>query len=77
MILYNFRRDLENLINNSGLSIDAVYFVLKDVMSEIEDLYRQEIQREAAMVASQSAEIGQPGAEVAVAAMLEEENKTE
>jgi hypothetical protein len=56
MILYEFRKDLENLINNSGLTIDAAYFVLKDVMSEIDELYKQEIKREATMVASQQEE---------------------
>ena len=66
MILYEFRKDLENLINNSGLTIDAVYFVLKDIMSEIDGLYREQIKREATIVASQF--------EDAVAA--QEENKT-
>ena len=72
MILYNFRKDLENLINNSGLTIDAAYFVLKDVMSEINELYK-----EAVTFASyrENAAAGQPGAEVAVAAQ-QEENKT-
>ena len=65
MILYNFRKDLENLINNSGLTIDAAYFVLKDVMSEINELYREAI-------ASAS---HKENAEVAVAAQ-QEENKT-
>ena len=68
MILYNFRKNLENLINNSGLSIDAAYFVLKDIMSEIDSLYRQQIEREAATAASQPEDN-------AVAAI--EENKTE
>lgn len=67
MILYEFRKDLENLINNSGLTIDAAYFVLKDVMSEINELYKEQIKREAAIAASQS--------EDAVAAQ-QEENKT-
>lgn len=65
MILYNFRRDLENLINNSGLSIDAAYFVLKDIMSEIDSLYREQIEKEAAMAASQSAKPSQPSPEAA------------
>lgn len=66
MILYNFRKDLENLINNSGLTIDAAYFVLKDVMSEIDSLYKEQIKREAAIAASQSED----------AAAAQEENKT-
>lgn len=64
MILYKFRKDLENLINNSGLTIDAAYFVLKDVMSEINELYKE-------AVASASYK---EDAETAVAA--QEENKT-
>ena len=67
MILYEFRKELENLINNSGLTIDAAYFVLKDIMSEIDGLYKEQIKREAAIAASQS--------EDAVAAQ-QEENKT-
>lgn len=67
MILYNFRKDLENLINNSGLPIDAAYFVLKDIMHEIDSIYKQEIEREeieAAQVAAVQAQ------------ELAEENKT-
>lgn len=67
MILYEFRKELENLINNSGLTIDAAYFVLKDIMSEIDGLYKEQIKREAAIAASQS--------EDAVAAQ-QDENKT-
>lgn len=71
MVLYNFRKDLENLINNSGLTIDAAYFVLKDVMSEINELYKEAV---AAASYKENAAAGQPSAEVAVAA--QEENKT-
>lgn len=46
MILYKFRKDLENLINNSGLPIDAAYFVLKDIMYEMDNIYKQEIKKE-------------------------------
>ena len=66
MILYEFRKELENLINNSGLTIDAAYFVLKDIMSEIDGLYREQIKREATIVASQFED----------AAAAQEENKT-
>lgn len=67
MILYNFRKDLENLINNSGLPIDAAYFVLKDIMREIDSIYKQEIERE---------EIEAAQAAAAQAQELAEENKT-
>ena len=63
MILYKFRRDLENLINNSGLTIDAAYFVLKDIMSEIDSLYKEQIKREVAMAASEPAGVSQPSVE--------------
>lgn len=65
MILYEFRKDLENLINNSGLTIDAAYFVLKDVMSEINELYKEAV---ASASYKENAE--------AVTAAQQEENKT-
>lgn len=39
MIFRNFRKNIEDVINNSGMSIDAVYYILKDVMIEVEKLY--------------------------------------
>lgn len=69
LFLYNFRKDLENLINNSNLPIDAAYYVLKDVIVEVEGLYKQEIEKEAAIATSQLEDN-------AVAAQ-QEENKTE
>lgn len=66
--LYYLRKQIETILNNSNLSIDAAYYVLKDVLMEMEDLYKQEIQREAAIAASQSEDN-------AVAAQ-QEENKT-
>lgn len=72
MILYEFRKDLENLINNSGLTIDAAYFVLKDVMSEINELYKEAV---TSASYKEDAAAGQPDAEAAVAAQ-QEENKT-
>ena len=71
MILYEFRKDLENLINNSGLTIDAAYFVLKDVMSEIDELYREAV---TSASYKENAAAGQSDVEAAVAA--QEENKT-
>ena len=71
MILYEFRKDLENLINNSGLTIDAAYFVLKDVMGEIDELYREAV---ASASYKENAATGQSDVEAAVAA--QEENKT-
>ena len=46
LVLKDFRKKCEDLINNSQLPIDAVYFVLKDVFNEVVDIYNQEIQKE-------------------------------
>lgn len=48
MVLTDFRERIENTINNSNLSIDVVYFVLKDVMTEVEVLYNSILQGERA-----------------------------
>lgn len=39
MILKNFRKQIEDIINQSGLSIDAIYFVLKDIFNEVAQIY--------------------------------------
>ena len=38
MILRDFRQQLEQVINQSGLPIDVIYFVLKDVFNEVVDI---------------------------------------
>ena len=53
MILRDFRKQLEKVINESGLPIDAVYFVLKDILNEATQIYentiREEEQQQAAL----------------------------
>lgn len=39
LVLKNLRKQMEDAINNSGLSIDAVYFVLKDIFNEVTQIY--------------------------------------
>ena len=46
MILRNFRKQIENIINESKLPIDCVYFVFKDIINELENIYSQEIVKE-------------------------------
>ena len=46
MILRDLRKSIEDIVNKSNLSIDCIYFVFKDLMNEIENVYNQEIQRE-------------------------------
>ena len=38
-----FRQDLIAIINNCGLPLGGAYYVLKDVLRELEALYAQEI----------------------------------
>lgn len=64
MILRKFRKQIEDIINQSGLPIDAIYFVVKDIYAEITDIYGNEMQKEDAEIAAQEA-----------AAASEEENK--
>ena len=46
MILRNLRTQFENIINQSGLPIDAIYFVLKDILNEVTEIYNNEIAKE-------------------------------
>ena len=46
MILRDFRKQLEKVINESGLPIDAVYFVLKDILNEATQIYENTIREE-------------------------------
>lgn len=71
LYLNNLRKQLEYIINNSGVSIDAAYYVVKDVLNELTEIMMNEIDKE-------NVEVGQAGAEAAPAATpQEEENKTE
>lgn len=64
MILRKFRRQIEDIINQSGLPIDAIYFVVKDIYAEITNIYSNEMQKEDVKAAAQEA-----------AATSKEENK--
>ena len=46
MILRDFRKQLEKVINESELPIDAVYFVLKDILNEATQIYENTIREE-------------------------------
>lgn len=39
LVLKNLRKQMEDAINNSGLPIDAIYFVLKDILNEVTQIY--------------------------------------
>lgn len=46
MILTDLRKNITNTINQSNLSIDMIYFVMKDIMNEIVGLYNQQLRQE-------------------------------
>ena len=46
MVLNNFRKQIIETINKSGLSVDCVYFVLKDIFSDVVTQYNQLIEIE-------------------------------
>ena len=46
MILRDFRKQIEDIINQSGLPIDAIYFVLKDILNEVSEIYNNEVTKE-------------------------------
>lgn len=55
MVLREFRLNVEKAINESKLPIDAIYYVLKDVMNEVTNIYSNEIQKENAEMVAQEA----------------------
>ena len=73
MILNDFREKIISDINNSGLSIDGVYFVMKDIMNEITSLYNQQIQAEAAAEKEQT--LDSSNDESSVSAQLEKKEE--
>lgn len=67
MILNDLRKNISDLINESQLPIDAVYYVMKDVMSEIITIYNQQIEMENAAAAQMDVEQGQVNEDPAAA----------
>lgn len=39
----NFRQNVCNVINSSGLMISDVYYILKDILQEVTGLYNQQV----------------------------------
>ena len=42
MYLFDLREDLAKVLNDSKLDIDMVYFVMKDLMEEVTEIYNRE-----------------------------------
>mgnify|MGYP006988842635 CR=1 FL=1 len=77
MILNDLRKNISDLINESQLPIDAVYYVMKDIMSEIITIYNQQIEMENAAAAQTNVEQGQTDEEPTAASSenIEKEEK--
>ncbi len=44
--IYELVQNLSNLINNSHLPIGMVYYIIKDVYQQVQELYNQQIANE-------------------------------
>lgn len=56
MLLRDLEQKIVKVINESGLPIDAIYFIMKSLMTEIEQKYNEYCRIEDAEVAQQSVE---------------------
>lgn len=56
MIFRDLEQKIVKVINESGLPIDAIYFIMKSLMAEIEQKYNEYCRIEDAEVAQQSVE---------------------
>lgn len=69
-------RDLEQKIvqdlNTSGMSIDAIYFIMKSIMAEIEQRYFEFCRQEDAEAAQKALELDQTNEESTAANINEE-----
>lgn len=43
---YQLNKSISQLITNSGLSVNEIYWVLKDIYKEVEQLYFEEVKKE-------------------------------
>lgn len=55
MSLMELRQNISTVINQSELPVDGIYFVLKDILSEVAEIYNQQIRKNEA-TAQQSQE---------------------
>ena len=44
--IYKFKEDLVSLINNSNLLAGTAYYVMKDVLKDLEDTFKQSINQD-------------------------------
>ena len=54
MMFRNVEQKIVQLINESGMSIDAIYFIMKSIMQEIEEKYYEYCRMEDAAAAQEA-----------------------
>ena len=54
MIFRNLEQKIVQIINESGMSIDAVYYIMKSIMAEIEEKYFEYCKMEDAVAAQET-----------------------
>lgn len=57
MIFRDFEQNIVKIINESGMSIDAIYFIMKSIMAEIEQRYFELCRQEDAVAAQEELKI--------------------
>jgi len=77
MIFRNLEQKIVQIINESGISIDAVYYVMKNIMAEIEQKYFEYCRMEDAEAAQKALESNQTNEESVAAKTNIEEDKLE
>ena len=67
MIFRNLEQKIVQIINESGMSIDAIYYIMKSIMAEIEEKYFEYCRIEDAEAAQKALESDQTNEETAAA----------
>ena len=75
MQLNDLKNNITQIINNSNLPVDAVYYVMKDIMNELTAVYNRQIEIENAAAAAQSE--ADPGSEISEPAVAADDEKKE
>lgn len=77
MIFNNLRKNITDLINQSGIPIDGVYYILKDILAEVVEVMNQQSQAEQQMAkaAAQEEKSEVKAEETEAAAQIEEKEE--
>lgn len=75
MMFRNLEQKIVQIINESGMSIDAVYYVMKSIMAEIEQKYFEFCRMEDAEAVQKALELDQANEEPVVANNNEEQEE--